>query len=711
MHDRNRGRGGEDAAVRQPRFLVMLCLLPLLPLTANAQEDDDASSPEYALDEIVVTGTKTRHRVDEAPIPTQVISKEEISRTSAATIEEVLDQVADIYVRRNDQFRLGASTVRMQGADPNKVAILLNGRRFRGGIDGVVDLRDIPAQNIERIEIVRGPASNLYGSDAMAGVINIITRAGTEKPSVKGTIGAGNFGRFLAAASHGYRIGDLSYFFSAQHDEIEIAQLFGEISGQYAGAASDAKQTRDNLFLTLDYRPLTAHRFSLTGDYTPVREGPKSTKHNLTTTLGWDWQIAPLADFFLNASRYGFERDNQLQGFEEDVSYEDWSGEARLAYNLLRGIWIDSHLFSIGHRLRTESLDSASLAFRSGSGSVILDPGDVHASTMLNSTYLQDEITLGEHVTAVIGTSVDVHRYFGAHVSPRFNLTWRPSDRYRISGTVGRGFRAPDLLQLFDVDPNNITISRDRIGGYVILGNRDLQPETDLGSSLSFEARPWDGFSTTLSLFRHNFHNLIGVALECATSTICQPGFTNPFPQLSGQIFRYQNISSAITQGLDIGFAIDPATLLQWRTPHRIGLQLNYAHLYSRNTSDRPGDKHKELPFRPPHRFLPAITYRNNTNGLDVKLWGEYEDRTYTDVSNSADFIARSHWLWNGRLALRPAQLLGASRLPSWVRQGYDWMSFFIEGTNLTDEEFGLLTPMGRIAGRRTFLAGVQYER
>jgi len=708
-------RRGADSAVKSAYLFAAFCLTTLLRSAAIAQDEapadaaTEAVNPEYSLDEIVVTGTKTRHRVDDSPIQTQVIGKEEIARTSATTIEEVLDQVADIYVRRNDQFRLGASTVRMQGADPNKVAILLNGRRFRGGVDGVVDLRDIPAQNIERIEIIRGPASNLYGSDAMAGVINIITRAGTEKPSIKGTVGAGNFGRFLASASHGYHIGDLSYFLSAQHDEIEIAQLFGEISGQYAGAASDAKQTRDNVFLTLDYRPFTAHRFSLTGDYTPVREGPKSTKHNLTTTLGWDWQPTPLTDFFLNASRYGFERDNQLQGFEEDVSYEDWSGEARLAYSLLNGVWIESHLLSLGHRIRAEALDAAGLAFTSGS--VTIDPGDVHASATLNSTYVQDEITLGESWTAVAGASVDVHQYFGAQVNPRLSVTWRPNDRYRASATVGRGFRAPDLLQLFDVDPNNITLGRDLIRGYIILGNRDLQPETDLGVSLHFEARPLDGLNATLGLFRHDFRDLIGVALACAGPTTCSAGYTNPFPQLSGQIFRYQNIGSALTQGFDIGLGIDPATILQWRTSHRVGLQLNYAFLHSRNTSDRPGESGKELPFRPPHRFLPAITYRNTTHGLDAKLWGEYEDRTYTDITNSPDFIARSHWLWNTRIAARPAQLLGASRLPTWLREGYDWMSFFVEATNLTDEEFGLLTPMGRVAGRRTFLAGVQYER
>jgi outer membrane receptor for ferrienterochelin and colicins len=128
--------------------------------------DDDAVHGSFAIAESVVTGTKTPHSVEDAPVPTQVISRDEVVESSTTNVVETLNQVPDIYVQRNQEFGLGASVVRMQGADPNKVAILLDGQRFRGGVDGVVDLRDIPIDNIEQIEIIRGPASSLYGSDA-----------------------------------------------------------------------------------------------------------------------------------------------------------------------------------------------------------------------------------------------------------------------------------------------------------------------------------------------------------------------------------------------------------------------------------------------------------------------------------------------------------------------------------------------------------------
>src|SRR5690606_28446159 len=148
-------------------------------------------------------------------------------------------QIPDLYVQQNVEFGLGASVVRMQGADPNKVAIVLDGQRFRGGIEGVVDLRDVRTGEIEQIEIIRGPASSRYGSDAMAGVINLRTRGGGEEPTVGATAAGGSFSQQVYKLSHGWHVGPVRYFLSAQHDEVALAQLFGAISAQFEDEAAD----------------------------------------------------------------------------------------------------------------------------------------------------------------------------------------------------------------------------------------------------------------------------------------------------------------------------------------------------------------------------------------------------------------------------------------------------------------------------------------
>ena len=209
-----------------PLTVLAILLSLLVAIQSAAAEEgtpDPAPAGSHRLAETVVTGTKTEHAAEEAPVPTQVIPREVIEQSATVGIEQVLDQIPDLYVQQNVEFGLGASIVRMQGADPNKVAILLDGQRFRGGIDGVVDLRDIPAGEIEQIEIIRGPASSLYGSDAMAGVINIRTRVGRRPDPTSTPPAAGGSSRSSStSSSHGWHVGPVKYFLSAQHDEVAV---------------------------------------------------------------------------------------------------------------------------------------------------------------------------------------------------------------------------------------------------------------------------------------------------------------------------------------------------------------------------------------------------------------------------------------------------------------------------------------------------------
>lgn len=695
----------DAAAARRARALCLALVLSLSGLCAVSAED--AGAPRE-LAEIVVTGTKTAQAVDEAPVPTQVISREQIDATGGSNVEAVLDEIPDLYVRRNEEFRLGASTVRMQGADANKVAILLDGRRFQGGIDGVVDLRDIPAHNVERIEIVRGPASSLYGSDAMAGVINIITRDGGSTPTVGATLAGGTFDRLLASARHGYRIGNLSYFLSYQHDEVALAEQLGAISRQFEGAAGNAKQVRDNAFGKLEYDLSDNQTARMFVNFNPVREGPKSDKANLTTGGDWRWRPSQPWDASLSFNRYGFERDNDLEGFQEDVSYDDWSGDALLSYSAVGSLVGEQHIASFGYSVRSEGLRSAGMHTVGSTGLVFETPA-VDERALHNRPYLQDEIMLSDHWSLVVGGSLDLHDRFGAFVSPRLGLSWRPSEQLRVSGSVGRGYRAPDLIQLFDIDANNIVV-RDAATGYVILGNRDLDPETDLGATFHVEAKLLRGVDASLQLYRHQFHDLIAVGLLCASGTACPPGFENSFPTLRGQVFRYDNVSAATTQGVDLSLGLEP---LEWFAhggrATRIRLQLGYGYLNARNDEPRPGEG-KELPFRPPHRVILTLDGERRDLGIKGRFSAEYEDRTFTDLSNSTDLIADSHWLLGSRFELAPARLLRPNDLARWAGWVYDGVSLFVEVHNLLDEEFGVPSPSGRIAGRRSVLGGVMYD-
>ena len=681
-------------------FLLCVTVAPAQsePTTTAAAEPATA----HRIEDIVVTGTRTEYSVDEAPVPVQVISREEIEAVSAVNIAEALDRIPGIYVQQNETFLLGANTVRMQGADANKVAIVRNGRRFRGGVNGVVDLRDIAIEDVERIEIVRGPASSLYGSDAMGGVINIITRHGRKDPHVSLTSAGGNFGAFLFQASHGWQVGPFAYFLSYQHDEIQLAQLYGIGSEQYSGENADEKQVRDDVSLQLDYLPAPEHRVELSADYNPIREGPQSQRQNITVGGDWDWTFSQLWDTELGATWYGFRRENELEDFGEHVDYNDYSAEARVFRTVQRGWFAESHLITVGNRFRIETIDSRGAVLVAPDG--MFETPDVNQSAWLESPYLQDEILLTESISSVIGTSIDIHEAYGADVSPRFSLSWRPAHNYRITGIVGRGYRAPDLLQLYSADYNNGP------GGYVILGNPDLNPETDLGFNLQFDFKPIPGIEGFVTLFQHNFRDLIQVDFLCAPPSVpCPPNLPMPLPPL---VLQYENIAKARTRGVELTVTAIPSDMAWWPfAAHRLRLDLSYAYLDSEDLSGRAGFDGDELPFRPPNRFLPAATYEYEPRDVVLQVWGEYADRSYADLPNST--VIPAYWLWNFKLST----LLGGAvpwthRSPA-LGEIADHLTVFLEGKNVFDEAVGVLGPVGlsvSAVGRRTLLAGVQFE-
>ena len=660
-----------------------------------------AAAEAVPLDEVVVTGTKSESRAWDSTVPTQVIPEEVIRETTTINVQNVLGEIPGLYVRRNEQFALGASTVRMQGLDANKVAILIDGRRFRGGIDGVVDLRDIPANNIERVEIIRGPASSLYGSDAMAGVINFITKQGTPDPHGELAIAGGSFGRRFIAGSQGWQVGPVRYFLSGIHDEFRPFEQFGAISEQFRGPLRTATQDRNQVNLRLDWDIGQRHAFTLFPSY-QEQNNPDSQNRNIVFGGEWRWKTTQSSELVTWLNRYNFTRSNDLPGFEESSDYVDWEGESRWSTEL--GPWAawSSHRVTIGTRVREQVLDQGSVELQGNEGPI--ETPAVKASIWQVSPFLQTDILFDEHWSLLVGSSFDVHQVYGLDVNPRATLTWRPIDLLRVSATVGRGFRAPDLVQLFGVDVN--------FGGlYALLGNPDLQPETDLAFQLETQFR-YRGVDAFLVLFRHQFDDLIAFSqLRICNRPGVPPGCVrDPLPQLPGRLrFQTQNIDKALTQGLELGIDVGPLELLGYDTPHQPTIGIGYAYLDSRNESGIPGEDGNELPFRPRNRVLPSFGYRYKPTGFSVRVWGEYESNTFTTVANDPLDVARNHWLWNFKIQVAPLRLLPedfGGRAATAIDVGRH-LEFFVEGDNVFDQEFGPVTAAGRLAGPAAYIFGV----
>jgi outer membrane receptor protein involved in Fe transport len=666
-----------------------------------------AQGQPHVLEEIVVQDQATEPEVPQATVPRQEIDRETVRSISTTRIESSLEWVPDLYVRRNEPFRLGASTVRLQGADPNKVAVLLNGQRMLGGVDGVVDLRDLPTELLERIEIERGVAGGFTDSEAMAGSINVITRRPSATPQWSASAAAGSFDRIFFAASHSYQWRRLGYSLAYEHDEYALAKQFGAISRQFEGANANAKQVRDNVFVQGTWNASDQHELSGIVHVLPVREGPQSRRLNVTTSLQGKVRFPAGTDLTWSGGRYGFDRSNDLPGFQEDVGFQQWYGELRVAPPPLL-LWQTQNAFEFGYRVRRPELHLLPL----GAGGTQLPPGtaepSVREATALQTPFLQYEWSDLAHWSVAAGSNFDLHSLFGLEVNPRVVVTWRPSGQFRLSAGVGRGFRAPDLLQLYDIDLNNVIAVGGRPTGYAILGDPKLRPEIDYVTNLEFTWLPAAGIRLNGNAFRHDFRNLIDVVLRCVGPQQCSPGFAHPFPALVGQVFQYANVAEAETAGADVSVELSWHQLWPGRISFLEGaLGLHYGFLYSRNQSSRPGESGKELPFRPPHRFIPTWFARHRSSGLSGRIWAEYEDRVFSDLQNTAANIARAHWTVNARLEWAVTkEVASATALSRW--RWLDGVALFVEGNNLSDVEYGVPGPLTRLAGRRSILVGVR---
>ena len=170
------------------------------------------------LSQVVVTGTRTEHFVKNVPIRTEVLTSQSIKRKNALNLFDALEGVPGIRVEQQCQF-CNFSMVRMQGLGAEHTQVLLDGEPVYSGLAGVYGLQQMGTNDIDRLEVVKGAGSALYGSSAVAGAINIISKEPTFEPSINADIQYGNFGHKSYKGSGSMRYKNIGLLVTAQRTE------------------------------------------------------------------------------------------------------------------------------------------------------------------------------------------------------------------------------------------------------------------------------------------------------------------------------------------------------------------------------------------------------------------------------------------------------------------------------------------------------------
>ncbi len=473
-------------------------LLPILTQAADAAAED----------ELFITATRMPQRVTEVSVSHAVITREELARATGAELSELLRFRTGLEFSRSGGPGQNTSMF-IRGTDSNHALVLVDGVRFNPGTIGGAALQNLPTALLERVEVVKGPLSTLYGSDALGGVIQVFTRRPAQD-TLEVSAGAGRWGTRQASAQ-GALVGDA------------VSLSFGTSWLQSDGFAtrSDSALARgyDNRSYTLALRgdvgraevTVQGWRASGTAEYadfflSPVDQDYVNDVYSLTARL-------PVNDAWQTTLRVAHMQDNLQQNqkpsylvnFDSSLTRRntvDWQNDVQLGRQTL----------TAGVLLQRETTRAASF-------DSLFD-----VATQVDSVYLQDRFALdaaARHGVLLAAGYTD-HSTFGGQATWNAEYHWLATDQLRLSVSAGSAFRAPD--------------STDRFG---FGGNPMLAPERAHSVELAAAWHPGAGQELRLAAFQNHVTDLIQYVV---TDFITYDG-------------QNQNIEQARIRGIEASYA------------------------------------------------------------------------------------------------------------------------------------------------------------
>jgi vitamin B12 transporter len=599
------------------QHLVWLLVLALIaPLAAHAQEPK-------RVDPVVVTATPVETPAEQLGASVSVVNGEDFQTYHYPTVDEALRSVPGVEIRRSGAYGKTTS-VTIRGANANQVQVLVDGLRVKSPTLGQVDLSDISPDLIERIEVIRGAQSTLYGADAIGGVINIITRKGKGGP-FQATVQqeVGNYDTLVSRATVYGAWKILNYALSASHFES---------NGQFQNDETDANAISARIGATLPGNSTLdfVFRYNKNDIGVPVKgvfPGPQpinpiinrnARSQSETTIFSLEGKTRPVEWW---ETRGRLARYENSAGFQDPVDPGvdfDFATFSQVNVERREAEWVNS--FFIGKW----STSSVGLEHRREIGE---SHNTFRAVSETQSVFFEQQLRFFERLFLTGGFRVEDNSVFGTTTTERGSLAFLIKETgTRLRGSAGTGFRAPTFNDLF----------------FPGFGNPDLQPEKSLSYDFGVDQKLWNNrIRLGLTYFQNNFRNLIA----CCTPLPTAP-FGGPF-----------NVGRARSAGIEFTSEVDVL-------PNLIA-SLNYTYTDSENlATDRP------LPREPRHRWNIGLTWEPISKlslftqvhvvSEQFEQFGEVYNSGYTrvDIGGTWRILERTGWLQKLELTGRIQNLL-----------------------------------------------------
>ena len=627
--------------LKEVLIFINLFFLNTLVLAQNYND----SIPNNELNEVIITGTKTKRQLSLIQLPAKIISEDQIKKTNSSRLKDILDEQVGIIIVSDFG---GGEGIQIQGLDSEYILILMDGLPIIGRQSGTLDLNRIAIGNIKQIELIKGSSSSLYGSEALGGVVNLISSDNKDSLSL-------NFDYKFAS----YNTNDINLSTGIISKDGKKFNLF---INSYSSDGYDLDNT-DNLNTIDPFKNYTVHL-----KYSFKKENP----------------------FFSSSARIFDEKQN----FKIDENYFgnnnilEWNSNSRINYKISDSFNIESDIYLTSYNSQ-EKISSNSMDQEEGFFDQFLLKTEVRTIIDL---WNRDKLTLGlgfydeslsrnnfyknkvsqysinlfsqlegfisNNTNYIIGARYDNYNNYKSQISPRIAIRTKLFEDVFFKSSIGRGFKAPDFRQLY-FNFSNSTVGYSVIGFNVVNEviyeltknnqivnlvvpieefNEELKPESSFSINAGFKYYPSNNVKLEINLFRNDIDNLIDYKVIANKK--------------NGQnVFSYFNLNKVYTQGIESTFNFKPNRKLDIILGYQfleakdknIADSIKDGEIYARESLNSPSFKLMPKDYfglynRSKHTFNFKI-YFEAKNNLSINLRSKYRTKYGLFDSNGNDFL------------------------------------------------------------------------
>ena len=607
--------------------------------------DSSAVDRSYNLNPVVVTGSGHHQRLKSTATPVHVLTARDISEQGITTFD-------DAIVRMMPQVSMAPSSMgsflRMNGLGGKYILILINGQKLSGDISNNVDLQRINMARVKRIEVLDGAASSLYGSDAIAGVINIITDQPTQQMvSAESNTTVSGEGKLTEGVTLDVYKNGFGSYTSYIYDRADSYHTYNE--ELVKGSDTETQPTMAPLFtgyrsdlLTqkFTYSPNQHLAMNAGLDYSYKMTDRPETRDDITG--GTDYEMRYKGLRLTSGLVYKFDAKNSLQvdytidrfryGKEYDVATKTYavgdyvqSKKQRTIERQVKAVLglLPQGTTIVGNDWRLEKLIATS--------------GNINQETYILGYFAQHEQSFragASTITATVGARYDYHKNFGNHFTPKATLMLS-NGALNLRATYSAGFRAPGLDELYY---HYFSVNRGK--AQISFGNQQLKPEKSHYLALNAEWRTQD-VALSVTGYLNRVNDMVvkqNIDLDDDGRQMLQ----REFPELTAEqaakmvsYANYQNSDKGDVKGLQVNASVN--------ITRDLNLTANYAYTYARS---KTGDEWSLLERSIRNAATVALNYHHawRRYGLNVNLSGRLQSKTYYTGSYED---APGYGVWN----------------------------------------------------------------